>query len=115
MIRAHLIERALQIIVAQCDPEQVFLIGSHAVGTAGPNSDLDLIVVQRSDEAPSQREMRVEQLLAPLLIPVDVSVYTPEEFREELSTPNSFAQLTIELQSVLLYSREREVSAEVRS
>jgi predicted nucleotidyltransferase len=105
VIRPETIDRAIDVIVAQCAPEQVFLIGSHATGTARPTSDLDLLIVQESTETKHKRDQRVEQLLAPLLIPVDINVYTPEELEEERGQINGFARTAIDLQGKLLYSR----------
>lgn len=115
MIAPRILERALDTIVAQCDPEQVFLIGSHATGTAKAGSDLDLIIVQHSAEDKHARDQRIEQLLAPLLIPVDINVYTPAEFDEEVRQPWSFARLATRLQGKLVYSREHGDFAALRS
>jgi predicted nucleotidyltransferase len=106
MIRPQTIDRAIDIIVAQCEPEQIFVIGSYATGTAKRTSDLDLLIVQASTEAKRKRDERVEFLLAPLLIPVDVNVYTPAEFDEECRQPFGFARTATELQGKLVYSRE---------
>jgi len=105
VIRPETIERAIDVIVAQCAPDQVFVIGSYATGTAKRTSDLDLLIVQESAETKRKRDQRVEQLLAPLLIPVDINVYTPEELAEERSEPNGFARTAIDLQGKLVYSR----------
>lgn len=115
MIAPRMIERALDTIVAQCDPEQIFLIGSHATGTAKAGSDLDLIIVQHSAEDKHARDQRIEQLLAPLLIPVDINVYTPAEFDEEVHQPWSFARLATRLQGKLVYSREHGDFAALQS
>ena len=106
MIAPQVIERAIDIVVAQLDPERVYVIGSYATGTAKLRSDLDLIIVQESTEAKRRRGARVKMLLAPLLIPIDVSVYTPAEFDEECRDPNTFAWATTQLQGKLVYSRE---------
>lgn len=108
MIRPETIDRAIEIIIAQCEPEQIFVIGSYATGTAKRTSDLDLLIVQASTESKRQRDERVELLLAPLLIPVDVNVYTPAEFEEECRQPSGFARMVTELQGKLVYSHAEQ-------
>ena len=39
------IEEMVQRIVERFHPEKIILFGSHARGTAGPDSDVDLLVV----------------------------------------------------------------------
>jgi uncharacterized protein len=104
VIRRELIERAVELIVAQCDPEQVFVVGSHATGTATATSDLDLLVVMYAHEGREKRRARIERLLSPLLIPVDVHVFTPAELEDESSQPYAFAR-TAPREGWLVYSR----------
>jgi predicted nucleotidyltransferase len=105
MIRWETIDRAIDVVVAQCAPEQVFVIGSYATGTAKRTSDLDLLIVAESTESKQRRDERVEHLLAPLMIPVDINVYTPAEFEHELRQPFGFARTATQLQGKLIYSR----------
>jgi len=105
MIRPETIDRAIDIIVAQCEAEEIFVIGSYATGTATKTSDLDLLVVQASAEVRHKREERVAFLLAPLVIRVDVNVYTPAEFDEECRQPFGFARTATERQGRLVYRR----------
>lgn len=44
----------LDRIVTYFDPQQVVLFGSHARGDAGPDSDIDLLVVL-DDDAPTEK------------------------------------------------------------
>lgn len=104
-MRAEVIERAIDIVVAQFAPEQVFLIGSYATRTAKRTSDLDLVIVADSTEPKHLRDQRVEHVLAPLLIPVDANVYTPAEFQAELRQLHGFARMATQLQGKLMYSR----------
>lgn len=105
MIRCETIDRAIGIIIAQLEPEQVFVIGSYASGTAKTTSDLDLLIVARSTESKLRRDQRVEQMLAPLMIPVDINVYTPAEFAAERADPLGFARMATERQGKLVYRR----------
>ena len=64
------------------------LFGSHARGTAGPASDLDLLVVT---EDPQGMESRLDELEALFLrrygLHVDAKVLTPRELRARASLP----------------------------
>lgn len=42
-----LLEKMVKAIVQEVDPEMIFLFGSHAAGTAQPESDIDLLIVER--------------------------------------------------------------------
>ena len=105
MIRPEIIDRAIDMVVAQCAPEHVFVIGSYATGTAKRTSDLDLLIVAESAEPKQRRDDRVRHLLAPLMIGIDVNVYTPSEFEHERREPGGFARTATELQGKLVYSR----------
>jgi predicted nucleotidyltransferase len=45
MISTALIEEVAERIVREFNPERIILFGSHAYGTPGPDSDVDLLVV----------------------------------------------------------------------
>lgn len=46
MDTGQLLQRMVATIVAEVDPEQVILFGSHARGDASEDSDIDLIIVE---------------------------------------------------------------------
>ncbi len=60
--------------------EKIILFGSHAKGTARPDSDVDLLIVM--PVAGSKRKMQLElrTALHDVRVPKDVIVTTPEEF-----------------------------------
>jgi predicted nucleotidyltransferase len=58
---------------------EAWLFGSAAAGTAGPWSDLDVLVVRETDLTFPERPREFFDL-PDLGIPVDVLVYTPEEY-----------------------------------
>ena len=66
-------------IVGRFQPFRVVLFGSHARGTAGEWSDVDLLVVMR--DVPDKRRAAVEirRSLGDLPISKDIVVTTPEE------------------------------------
>jgi len=52
------IERMVRRIVRQFRPERVILFGSHARGEAGPDSDVDLLVVMRVEGSRREKDAR---------------------------------------------------------
>jgi len=70
-------------IVRVASPEQIILFGSHARGDAGPESDLDLLVVESGvfDQNRSRRTelVRLWKALAHFMIAKDILVYSKEE------------------------------------
>ena len=72
------IEEMVRRIVERFHPQQVILFGSYARGQAGPDSDVDLLVVM--PVAGSKREKSIEIALAlhDIRVPKDIIVVTPD-------------------------------------
>jgi predicted nucleotidyltransferase len=67
-------------LVAEFQPEQIWLFGSHAWGSPADDSDMDLMVILReSDERPIRRDQRAQRCLGRLPISADVLVRTRQE------------------------------------
>lgn len=77
------VERAIQEMVRRIvegfDPEKIILIGSQARGDAGPESDIDLLVIMDT-ESKKQATREIRMALDAMGIPKDIVVITPEEF-----------------------------------
>jgi uncharacterized protein len=73
-------------IVREFRPERVILFGSHARGKAGPDSDVDLLVVMPVRGSKREKQLEIRKALDGIRVPVDVLVSTPEEFvrRQEI-------------------------------
>src|SRR5579862_9338260 len=74
------IDRMVKRIVKQFDPEQVILFGSQARGDAGPDSDVDLLVVMDVEGPKLEKRIEIRGALHDFLFPIDIIVTTPEEF-----------------------------------
>ncbi len=70
-----------QRIVATSDPEQIILFGSQARAEAGPDSDLDLLVIKDEVASPRAEAARIYRALAGLRTPVDIVVMRSEDVR----------------------------------
>jgi predicted nucleotidyltransferase len=68
------IQEMARRIVADIDPVKIILFGSHAQGTAGLGSDVDLLVVQRDPVQEQQAATRLRRLLRDFRVPIDIIV-----------------------------------------
>ncbi len=75
-----MIRRMVRRIVDQFDPEQVILFGSHARGDAGPDSDVDLLVVMPVKRSKREKVVELRTALHEFHVSKDVLVSRPEEF-----------------------------------
>jgi predicted nucleotidyltransferase len=76
---SELLEEITSRIRETTTPEQIILFGSHVRGEAGPDSDLDLLVIVKGVARPRQESTRIRRALRGLLVPIDVIVATPEQ------------------------------------
>jgi len=60
-------------------PDLVILFGSRSRGDCAEDSDLDLLIVKSTKKRPLWRRVDVRKILS-TEIPLDVVVYTPNEF-----------------------------------
>jgi predicted nucleotidyltransferase len=85
-------------------PTAIYLYGSYAYGTPGPGSDLDLLVVVGDDTRnPYDRDAAAYHALVGIGFPVDVQVYTREEFDERAGLRVSFER-TVKTQGKVIYA-----------
>ena len=78
-----LLDRMVQAIVDEVDPEQVILFGSRGRGEERENSDVDLIVVEAEPFGPGRSRhkelVRLYHALAGFHVPADVLVYSHDD------------------------------------
>jgi uncharacterized protein len=78
-VQAH-IDRMVKRIVKKFRPHQVILFGSQARGDAGPDSDVDLLVVMDFEGTAFDKAVEIRLALHHMLVPMDVIVTRPEDF-----------------------------------
>jgi predicted nucleotidyltransferase len=69
-------------IVAQFAPEKIVLFGSYARGTAGPDSDVDLLVIKPVTGSRRAERVAMRTALRGMGIAKDIVLVTPEEAEE---------------------------------
>jgi uncharacterized protein len=82
VIAADLIDEAARRIAAAAPGARVILFGSHARGDAGPDSDVDLLVIEPRVDDRFAEVVRLQRVLAPLRLPADVIVVSEEHVEE---------------------------------
>jgi predicted nucleotidyltransferase len=98
-----LIDEIVERIKTVYEPEKIILFGSYAKGTAGPDSDVDLLIVKDTDERRIDRWVEVKRILRGLTsrVPIAPLVYTPTELEERVAIKDYFILEVLEEGKVL--------------
>jgi uncharacterized protein len=91
MVSMQAIDEFAQRIAEQLQPERIVLFGSHATGTAGPDSDVDLLIIMPLDGRPVAKSVEIRLKLRPPF-PVDLLVRSPETVTHRLEMGDSFME-----------------------
>lgn len=75
------INRMVRRIARRFAPDKIILFGSHARGTPGPDSDVDLLVVMPVQGSKREKQIEIGVALHDIRIPKDIVVATPDEVR----------------------------------
>ncbi|OPY16513.1 MAG: Nucleotidyltransferase domain protein [Syntrophus sp. PtaB.Bin138] len=103
-----MLEEITTIIVHEMNPEKIVLFGSRARGTAKPESDVDLLIVEKPD-APSklsrrQKMARLWKVLAPFPVSQDILIYSSAEIEKWESSKNHIISRALR-EGKILYER----------
>jgi predicted nucleotidyltransferase len=83
-VTEEVLQEMVRAIVREVDPERIYLFGSYARGDAGPDSDVDLLVVERERFGPQRDRLaeitRVRHSLSAFRVAKDILVFSAEEF-----------------------------------
>ncbi len=95
---------AVRRIAETLHPEKVILFGSYAYGKPTPDSDVDLLVIMKTNAPRTERYLAVSRLLIPRPFAVDILVRTPTEIQTALKKGDFFIEEIIS-QGKILYER----------
>lgn len=73
-------------IVERFDPDKIVLFGSRARGDAGPESDVDLLVVMPVEGSRRAKAAEIRLTLCGLGVPIDVIVVEPGDVERARAT-----------------------------
>jgi len=91
-------------IVSAGDPQQIVLFGSRARRDSGEDSDIDILVIEESDEPRLKRSPRYYRATCGTFPARDIVVWTPAEIREWETVPNHFVTTALR-EGRVLYER----------
>ena len=101
-VLSSVIRQTVQIIAERFRPDKIIMFGSYARGCAGPDSDVDLLVVMAARNEIDQ-SLRIEESLDPPF-PLDVIVRTPRNLKWRLEEGDWFLREAVG-QGKVLYEK----------
>ena len=101
MIAFKVIDEIANKIAINFQPDKILLFGSYANGGANNDSDIDLLIIKNSDLPRYKRSAEIRKSLIGTKEPIDVIVYTQEEFDKEKDDEYSFLNTAIKTAKVL--------------
>ena len=92
-------------IATNINPDKIFLFGSYVNKQANEDSDIDLLIIKDTSEPKYKRSIEIQRLLIGSKTPVDIVVYTNDEFENEKLKKFSFINSVIQ-EAQLIYERK---------
>ena len=100
----EIIAQMVRRIVERFDPDKIILFGSYAQGTAGPDSDVDLLVVMPIAGSKRDKAAEIYGALSPMGLAKDIIVATPEDIEKYRRIPGTIIRPAM-LEGKVLYER----------
>lgn len=103
--------RAAELLQEAADPVRIIVFGSHARGDARTDSDIDLLVVMKPGVDRVAEMVRLNRVLSPLRLPVDLLVVGEDVFRYWSDTPGNVYSAAL-LEGRVLYEQANQMAEE---
>lgn len=104
-VDAKLMEEIVRRIVDTIHPQKVILFGSRARGYTQPESDIDILVIVNSTQPRHRRSLPLYGALSDILVPMDITVYSPDEVNEWSEVPQAFVTTAVR-EGKVLYEKQ---------
>lgn len=102
------LEKLVDFIASEYDPEKIILFGSHGTQRSNETSDIDLLIIKKTNKRFVDRVVELIQLIRSKFgfeYSIEPLVYTPYEFRRAKKINSLFIR-TVLLKGVVLYEKE---------
>jgi uncharacterized protein len=111
MVHKDNIKHVARNMAISINAERVILFGSYARGDATEQSDVDLMIIAKSDLPRFKRSRELYKLLRPHPFAMDIVVYTPHEVEKGKKTKVSFVSTVLKEGKTLYVRRNRNQQA----
>ncbi len=98
------LNRIVEVIKIDYEPEKIILFGSLADGNVHEWSDIDLLIVKKTSKRPIERCLEACRLIKPR-IGIDLFIYTPEEYETLITERFSFLINIMKMGKILYEKR----------
>jgi predicted nucleotidyltransferase len=88
------------------DPEKIILFGSYAKGKSTPDSDVDLLIIKRTNKKPVERVGEVLKIVWGNVPHIQPYVLTPAEFGKAIAERKYFLTKEILKHGKVIYEKE---------
>ncbi len=105
MLSAENMDEIRSRLVSGFNPKTIYLFGSRARGQAGPESDVDLLVVDDDKQFLKDRGVDMNMALYPRDFHLDLLYYSEEQFKRKLEEKRFFF-MDIIRDGQVLYERQ---------
>ena len=84
-------------------PEKIILFGSYAYGKPKKDSDIDLLIIKKTNARHIDRSVKIREILKEEngVVAIEPLVYTPEEINKRLELEDDFIKTILERGVVL--------------
>jgi predicted nucleotidyltransferase len=87
------VQAIAQRIADSVHPERIILFGSQGTGQAGPDSDIDLLLIYKGPLSKRDVKLAVRRLFRRPEFSLDLFVLSPEEYERQRNVPSTLGHL----------------------
>lgn len=87
------VQAVAQRIADAIQPERIVIFGSQGNGQAGPDSDIDLLLIYKGPLSKRDVKLAVRRLFPRPEFSLDLFVLSPEEYERQRSVPSTLGHL----------------------
>lgn len=87
-------------------PEKIILFGSYAKGNPDSESDIDLLIIQKTKKKPAERITQVLKSVWGSIPHIEPQILTPEEFQEAINQNRFFITQEVLKHGKIIYEKK---------